>query len=1270
MRLFLYMVLITISLSAQDGWCLSPPQVVSLTAGNGVIEVNWSAVYGASGYGVYRATAPPSEFALQADTPNTFFRDTNVVIGVTYYYYIISFSGGDYSIESQVVSSSPISTGTLVYNRWSDFIYYFNPWIIHTNGNPSDTHIEEELYLTEGTESLVYQGDSSLDFSASGTPQLTPDRQWLVFSHGVSLRKLSLRTRKTFIIVPEGVESDKGFAVSPDGRFVVYVKKWSGKNAIYICSFDGADERALVQDTKNNRYPSFSPDAGSIVFVSDRIAYKDEIYILNLTTSAITRVTNNTKSERYPRMSPDGTKIAYQAYDSAGNGNEIFSIGTNGTGEFSVTGWTSTNEYFPAWSPDGSKLAFILRNDVTVGENTQYYFHIKMINADGSGTAQFLSDSSYKVIRGGLSWHGKTDVMPPSGVVDLALDSVTDKSIILSFTAPGGDGSLGQAAGYAIVYDEQPFDESNYRERVIRQITVTPASAGSSETVSLDHLKADTTYYICLIASDESGNVSPLSNSVTAQTSVSSDSAPAQAPSNLQVTAHDYLSMRLVWDHSVSSDTAGYRIYRSGVLLAQTPYVNSYIDTVPSKNVSYTYTVSAYDETEYEGALSSGAQAVSKDATIPCAPEWIRVYNFDNKVRIRWEPVGIPDIAGYKIYRNSILIDSVGLTDFYDDFTGETDTTCQYKVSTLDTAGNESAFSEPYAGTKGWPDNKRTLLIINSQSQVSQEIGAYYKAARGIPDENVVTININPAYSISLQNYMTQIRAPIINYLQTNNLTDKIIFLVTTKGVPVAVSLVCVDALLADIYREPPENLSEYVPTISSISESPHSYYLSRNRFSSDYNMLITARIDAPAVDLAKSIVDHAVYGERHRSYISQNTMWLDNRSYAPNLYNALYSQAERFIATCAEPARTASIPYMRDTKEALFPIGSCTDTQFYYGWYSYWNFKDVFAGYLKPGSVAGHLDSASFYNINNTGDNNWGVHLLSRGATIVYGSIYEPYTTAFPVGGIMYSRFLRGFSIGESFWCAANNLGWRVLLVGDPLYNPYAYDETDDATAPIVSNVSANPAGYLAYAVTWTTDEMTEHAVELYIDSTPVHDTGYLGWFSRNAHIVLTGLTENTLYSYKVKSKDISGNETISSFYQFTYADTDDDGIEDNWEILYFGSIGAISGYEDSDGDNFNNFYEFDQGLDPLTKNVFIIEKTSSTTKLKFDVSVDRIYQIYYCDELTGQPLQWIKAGPYRIGMTSSMEWTDDGCNTSPNPQDSSVINRIYKITHTPRSR
>jgi Tol biopolymer transport system component len=76
-----------------------------------------------------------------------------------------------------------------------------------------------------------------------------------------------------------------------------------------------------------------------------------------LTHSAGTRKHNDFDYSQDPSWSPDGTRIAFdgQRDNSAGNGNQVFVIRVDGSGERQITS-ASTPEWFPAWSPDGKIL--------------------------------------------------------------------------------------------------------------------------------------------------------------------------------------------------------------------------------------------------------------------------------------------------------------------------------------------------------------------------------------------------------------------------------------------------------------------------------------------------------------------------------------------------------------------------------------------------------------------------------------------------------------------------------------------------------------------------------------------------------------------------------------------------------------------------------------------------------------------------------------------------------------------------------------------------
>lgn len=148
-----------------------------------------------------------------------------------------------------------------------------------------------------------------------------------------------------------------------------------------------------------------------------------------------------------------------------------------------------------------------------------------------------------------------------------------------------------------------------------------------------------------------------------------------------------------------------------------------------------------------------------------------------------------------------------------------------------------------------------------------------------------------------------------------------------------------------------------------------------------------------------------------------------------------------------------------------------------------------------------------------------------------------------------------------------ADSLGHGVVLSGLVADTTYYYrvvsadaygnlavsDEfsfvTEDTTAPAVSLVSAVAKTSTGVVIVWITDEnattqvvysTTSHAGDTYADAAEAR-TAY-GLYSiedssllESHGVVLTGLTPDTTYYYRVISKDASGNETISQEYSFT---------------------------------------------------------------------------------------------------------------------------------------
>ena len=68
-----------------------------------------------------------------------------------------------------------------------------------------------------------------------------------------------------------------------------------------------------------------------------------------------------------------------------------------------------------------------------------------------------------------------------------------------------------------------------------------------------------------------------------------------------------------------------------------------------------------------------------------------------------------------------------------------------------------------------------------------------------------------------------------------------------------------------------------------------------------------------------------------------------------------------------------------------------------------------------------------------------WCINLMRRGAAVTLGPVREPYVTAFPHGDIFVEALLSGESVAESYWLALPQVSWAMVVLGDPLYRPFA---------------------------------------------------------------------------------------------------------------------------------------------------------------------------------------------------------------------------------------
>ena len=200
--------------------------------------------------------------------------------------------------------------------------------------------------------------------------------------------------------------------------------------------------------------------------------------------------------------------------------------------------------------------------------------------------------------------------------------------------------------------------------------------------------------------------------------------------------------------------------------------------------------------------------------------------------------------------------------------------------------------------------------------------------------------------------------------------------------------------------------------------------------------LLMVSRLDAPTPELAMRLVDRAVETEQRglsgKVYVDAQGL----NAGGPPLEYGYYDQSLRDLASLFR--RQTSYEVILDNAERRFSLpGEAPDVAVYVGWYKLRSYEDAFT--FVPGAIGYHIASAEAISIHNPAELGWCKNALERGITVTLGSTDEPYLDSFPVPDEFFALFLTGrYSLVEVYTMTSRYMSWRMILFGDPLYNPW----------------------------------------------------------------------------------------------------------------------------------------------------------------------------------------------------------------------------------------
>lgn len=378
----------------------------------------------------------------------------------------------------------------------------------------------------------------------------------------------------------------------------------------------------------------------------------------------------------------------------------------------------------------------------------------------------------------------------------------------------------------------------------------------------------------------------------------------------------------------------------------------------------------------------------------------------------------------------------------------------------------------------------RVVVVANSGDPDSVALARHYAQVRGVPAANVVALAMPLEETITWREFVTTIWQPLEDELVRRGWIDaiamdlvdevgrrkyavsghRIAALVVCRGVPLRIAND--PTLFAEVkpltdhdqFRTNQgavdSELSLLAQTDSPINASiPNPLFGNPRPSDADLSRVVkVSRLDGPTAGDALGLVDRAVQAEgtglAGRAYVDiagpheSGDRWLESA--------ALQLRALGFDLSVGNGPQTAS-------------VGSRFDAPaLYFGWYT----ADMDGPFLlpgfrfPPGAIAVHIHSFSAHTLRSPTEG-WCGPLVARGVTATVGNVYEPYLEYVHRPDLLLEALARGDDLVDAAYYALPVLSWQSIVIGDPLYRPFAVPL--DAQVKALAALPPQLAGYVA---------------------------------------------------------------------------------------------------------------------------------------------------------------------------------------------------------------
>jgi len=332
---------------------------------------------------------------------------------------------------------------------------------------------------------------------------------------------------------------------------------------------------------------------------------------------------------------------------------------------------------------------------------------------------------------------------------------------------------------------------------------------------------------------------------------------------------------------------------------------------------------------------------------------------------------------------------------------------------------------------------ENVLVVVNRNDPTSLRIGEYYQSKRSIPARNICRIETVTDENISWQIYESGIEKPIGECLKKAGLQEKVLYIVTTLGVPLKMTdgeggpkteNASVDSELTLLYSK----MKGALFPRAGFLRNPYFGERDASFRHPAYPIYLVTRLSGWSFAEVQAMIDRALAARNQGKFVFDTKGPEDNEGDNWLRTAALLLPANRVV--------------LDNTSRVMFGMKDVIG-------YASWGSNDGgrqqrrWVGFeWLPGAIVSDFVSTNARSLRQPPPNwtlqvpfegweqNLSADYLHEGATGAGGHVYEPYLETIARPDYLFPAYYKGRNLAESYYLAMPVLSWQNIVLGDPL--------------------------------------------------------------------------------------------------------------------------------------------------------------------------------------------------------------------------------------------